>query len=97
MTDPPTANDFLTAHEAGKFKKVCPCRRRGVSVLGDIVDAIHQREVFPWQGEYIAESQLDPSHGMIQSTKGTSPSHATWWPYAAVNRAALFSVVRSES
>jgi hypothetical protein len=50
-SDPPTASDFLTAYEAGKFKKACPCRRR-VSVLGDIADAIHQRELFPWQGEY---------------------------------------------
>jgi hypothetical protein len=91
---PPAADDFVTHHEAGTYRKAPPCLRAGLSVFRTLDDAVHQRELFPALGEHIARGSLAAHHGKTKLTQGRQPSHTTWWPHVAVTRAAGFSVVR---
>ena len=93
--NPPTAEDFLSWHELGK--KVKPskvCQSCGVSMQPTREAAEHQRELYPWGGQYIAEGTLTPAHGLIKHTpSGQLPSHHTWWCYTGVARHEAFDVI----
>ena len=66
------------------------------SVFREIRDAVHQRQLLPKLGNWIAQATFLPEHGKTKLTEGWQPSHTTWWAYEGVNRASLFSVVREE-
>jgi hypothetical protein len=59
-------------------------------------DAVHQRQLLPKLGRFIAQAALVAEHGKTKLTKGTQPTHTTWWAYEGVNRHRLFSVVQEE-
>ncbi len=90
--DPPEDSDFLTHYETGRLPKADSCLRCGLSTFRDIRDAIHQRQLMPRLGRFIANGVLESQHGKTKLTKGQQPTHTTWWVYANVNRAELFSV-----
>ena len=94
--DPPQASDTASHWEAGKLPKAPACLRCGLSVFREIRDAVHQRQLLPKLGNWIAQATLLPEHGKTKLTEGRQPSHTTWWAYEGVNRASLFSVVREE-
>lgn len=90
---PPLAEDFKTHHEIGKMPKAPACLRAGLSVFRTRDDAIHQSKLHPFLGNKIASAELCPEHGKVKLTRGTMPSHTTWWPYLGVERAAPFHKV----
>lgn len=88
--NPPTADDFKSYSELGKAPSSPPCLRVGLSLLKSLDDAIHQTGLFPKIGKIIYSANLEPQDGKCKQTKGTLPSHATWWPFESVDRAPLF-------
>jgi hypothetical protein len=94
--EPPRAADFVTHFEAGKLPKADPCLRRGLSVFRELGDAVHQRRLLPKLGRLVAQGVLRAEHGKTKLTTGRQPTHTTWWSYAAVDRASLFSIVAEE-
>lgn len=94
--EPPTDEDFASHWETGKLPKAPPCLRCGLSVFRDVRDAVHQRQLIPKLGCWIAQATLKYHHGKTKLTEGVQPTHTTWWAYEKVNRASLFSVVREE-
>jgi hypothetical protein len=92
--DPPTEEDFQTPHEAGKLKRRPACLRCALSILRTRQDAVHQRQLFPFLGQYVAEGELNPSYGKTKLTPAKVPTHTTWWSYAGVNRRQLFTVLQ---
>jgi hypothetical protein len=91
----PAAEDFLTYHELGKkVSKKQKCEACGISLMASLEDAIHHRDVVPGIRRFIASGRLSPNHGRTLLTPmGNYPSHTTWWPFEAVDRAALFGLV----
>ena len=94
--DPPAASDFVTHFESGKMPKAPQCLRCGLSVFRDLRDAIHQRELFPKLGRYVARGRLLPQDGKTMLTTGRMPTHTTWWPFPEIQRAGPFSVRSGE-
>jgi hypothetical protein len=94
--EPPNDADFASHDETGKLPKAPACLRCGLSVFREIRDAIHQRQLIPKLGSLIAQATLQAEHGKTKPTKGTQPTHTTWWAYEGLNRASLFSVFREE-
>ena len=92
--DPPRAEDFVTHHEHGTRRKAPPCLRAGLSVFRTLDDVIHQRNLFPSLGVRVAKGALGARHGKTRLTPGKQPTHTTWWPYAEIERATGFSVVK---
>jgi hypothetical protein len=92
--DVPKDEDFQSHHETGRLRNAHPCLRCGLSVFRDIQDAIHQKQLFPKLGEWIARGALKAEHGMTKVTPTRLPTHTTWWPYSGVQRKSLFAVVR---
>ncbi len=91
-TIPPTIEDFTSHAERGTCLKAPQCLRVGLSVFQRALDAMHNAELFPRLGEHVAKATLAPSHGKTKATPSKDkPSHTTWWPYADIDRAALFS------
>lgn len=88
--DPPGVDELKSYAELGKLTKANPCRRVGLSLLRSLDDAIHQTELFPKHGKLIFRGDLNSSHGKTLPTKGTLPTHTTWWPYEGIDRAAPF-------
>ena len=95
--DPPVAKDFESHFESGKLLKAPPCLRCGLSVFRQFQDADHQRKLMPKLGSLVASAKLRSMHGKTKLTKGTQPTHTTWWVFDRVNRASLFSVNKEES
>ncbi len=94
--EPPKAEDLATHMETGRLPKAPACLRCGLSVFIEIRDAIHQRQLLPKLGSFVAKATLAAQHGKTRLTEGRQPSHTTWWAYEGVNRAGLFSVVDEE-
>lgn len=94
--DPPQAEDTASHRETGKLPRAPACLRCGLSVFRELRDAVHQRQLLPKLGNLIARAALLAEHGKTKMTRGTQPSHTTWWAYEGVNRASLFSVVIEE-
>lgn len=92
--NPVSAGDLLSHHESGKLPQADPCLRCGLSVFRVVEDAINQQRLLPKLGNRIAKALLLSDHGKACLTKGQQPTHTTWWPYAAVDRASLFAVVQ---
>lgn len=90
---PPSHLDFLTHRETGRLPEAPPCLRCGLSVFREFQDVVHQRQLMPRIGKFIAKGTLQAKDGRTKETKGL-PSHTTWWMYVQVNRATLFSVVQ---
>lgn len=90
---PVIKNDFRTAHERGAFKKGCQCLRRGLSCLQTIEDARHCTIALPHLGRIIVRGTVGPDHGSLLETKGSEPSHITWWVAKGVDPLPLFSFV----
>lgn len=88
--NPPYTDDFKSYAELGKAPYSPPCLRVGLSLLKNLDDAIHQIKLFPKTGKFVFNADLEPQHGKCKQTKGTLPSHTTWWPFEGVDRAALF-------
>ena len=88
--NPPGVDDFKSYAELGAAPKANPCKRVGLSLLKTLDDAIHQTELFPKHGKLIFRGDLNSSHGKTQLTKGTLPTHTTWWPFEGLDRAAPF-------
>lgn len=88
-----------TAKETGKFKNKNPCQRSGISVFPSLKDCELLKKILPphvsdkWK--FVASAKLTPSHGWVMLTKGTLPTHHTWWPSveAEPQRCSLFVVV----
>jgi len=72
------------------------CLRRGLSVFRELEDAIHQRRLLPKLGPFIARGDLAADSGKLKPTKGSQPTHTTWWVYQDVNRAARFAIEPDE-
>lgn len=89
--NPPTADSFKSYAELGAAPAANPCRRVGLSVLRTLDDAIHQTKLFPKHGRCVCRADLKPEHGKTLATKGTLPTHTTWWPFKAVDRVAPFA------
>lgn len=92
----PIAADFASHFESGRMPDAPKCLRCGLSVFQALGDAIHQRQLLPKLGRFIAQGTLDVEHGKIKLTPTRQPTHATWWPYRDVDRASLFLIVREE-
>lgn len=88
--NPPGVDDFKSYAELGKLPKADPCKRVGLSLLRKFDDAIHQTELFPKHGKLIFRGDLNSSHGKTLLTKGTLPTHTTWWPFEGIDRATPF-------
>ena len=95
LNNPPLPADFLSYRELGK--RVSPgkaCQACGLSVFVTREDAVHNRELFPSAGQFIAAGRLLPCHGKTMHTpSGTQPAHYTWWCYDGVARSTLFKVI----
>jgi hypothetical protein len=94
--DPPLAEDTASHQETGRLPHAPACLRCGLSVFREIRDAVHQRQLLPKLGGYVARATLLAEHGKTKLTKGVQPTHTTWWACDGVNRHGLFSVVREE-
>lgn len=92
--NPPSPDDMMSHHEAGRLLKAPACLRCGLSVFRLIDDAINQQRLLPRLGRRIARARLDATHGKTCVTPGQQPTHTTWWPSVGVDRAALFVVVQ---
>jgi hypothetical protein len=92
-SDPHTQGVFRTHHETGKLPKAPPCIRCGLSVFRSRQDAEHQYRAYPKLGRFIARASLPSTHGVTKLTEGRQPSHTTWWPFAGVDRAAIFAIL----
>jgi hypothetical protein len=92
---PPAAGDMASHHETGRLPKAPPCLRCGLSVFREVRDALHQRELLPKLGKFIAKGVLKPEHGKTKLTDGTQPTHTTWWAYEGMQRESIF-IVREE-
>lgn len=88
----PSGTDFLTHYELGKMKNACQCLRRGLSVMRNAKDAMHQRNILPFLGEYISIGNLSDEDGMLALTNGKVPTHSTWWPYENIIRHMKFKL-----
>jgi len=82
--------------ETGKLPTAPACLRCGLSVFREMRDAVHQRQLLPKLGRFIAQATLVAEHGKTKRTTGSQPTHTTWWAYEGVNRYRLFSVVQEE-
>lgn len=91
--DPPVTKDLQTHHETGRLPRADPCLRCGLSVFRNLRDALHQRQLLPKLGKFVARGTLAAGHGKSALTPGTQPTHTTWWPYIEVSRHTLFVVV----
>lgn len=89
----PTADSFKSYAELGLATAAHPCKRLGLSVLRTLDDAIHQTRLFPKHGRYVCRADLAPEHGKTLATRGTLPTHTTWWPFLSVDRVAPFAHV----
>lgn len=88
----PDAAEFKTAFQNGKFKKVCPCLRRGLSVLESLQAALHHTSLFP-KRKIIILALVDQQHGKAKSTPSkTQPKHWTWWPPEGLDPISVFKV-----
>lgn len=92
-SDPPGPDDFLSHHEAGLLPKADACLRCGLSVFRVRTDGVHQRNLYPRLGEFLAEGSLTPADGQTRLTAGRMPTHTTWWVYDGVDRVHPFSNV----
>lgn len=92
--NPPTALDFRTTAEEGKFRNhPDQCQRRGMSVYQDLADAQLILQLYPQLGRFIAAGSLTPHHGRIRLTAGRVASHTTWWPCKNISRENGFAVI----
>jgi hypothetical protein len=91
--NPATADSFKSYAELGLAPTAPACKRVGLSVLRSFEDAIHQTKLFPKHGRCICRAELTPEHGKTLATKGTLPTHTTWWPFKSVDRVAPFAHV----
>lgn len=92
-SDPPTADDFVSALERNWFVGKPDCERASLS-CGITLEYIQQlRESVPRLRQMlIVESQLDASHGKIKPT-GKPGHHSMWLLAVALQRApTLFRV-----
>ena len=94
--EPPTDQDLASHFETGKLPKAPACLRCGLSIFREYHEAVHQRQLMPKLGDLIARATLQSEHGKVKLTRGTQPTHTTWWSFHGVNRASLFSVIREE-
>ena len=92
----PQPEDFASHRETGRLLKAPACLRCGLSVFREIRDAVHQRQLIPKLGNFIAQARLQTEHGKTKLTVGKQPTHTTWWTYEGVPRASLFSVLSEE-
>ena len=88
--------DAATHRETGRLPKATACLRCGLSVFSELRDVLHQRELFPKLGDFIAIANLAKKDGKMKLTQGRFPSHLTWWPYLEVDRVRLFTLVIEE-
>jgi hypothetical protein len=87
----PDPNEFRSSYESNLFKNVCPCRRRGLSILSSLEAAEHHQELFK-DRKVIVTANLLPEHGVVKATPTRDqPNHYTWWPPNGLNRLAPFS------
>lgn len=96
-SDPPGADDFLNHYETGKLPKADACMRCGLSVFRAKDDGIHQRNLYPKLGEYLAEGELKPTDGQTRLTKGARPTHTTRWVCEGIDPAKPFVKVEKVS
>jgi len=90
--NPPDSDEFKTYAELGRLPNADLCKRSGLSVFRTREDADHQTRLFPKHGTLIFQGELTAEHGKTQATKGTLPSHTTWWPCEGLDRATLFTL-----
>jgi hypothetical protein len=89
-SDPPTVDDFLSHAELGLARTGPACKRCGLSVFRVRDDGIHMHNLYPNIGSYLAEGELQATHGQTQLTKGALPTHTTWWVCVGIDRAKPF-------
>lgn len=94
--DPPIADDLASHFETGKLPNAPPCLRCGLSVFREVRDAVHQKQLLPKLGRWIAKGTLKSDHGKTKLTTGKQPTHTTWWAYEGISRETLFAVVGEE-
>lgn len=92
-SSPPTAGDFLTHAQKGIAQNADPCRRTGISVFATYETAIHQQQLCPRLGKFIAKGQLTPDHGCISPPSPTG--HMDWWAFASAVNPEEFTVVEN--
>jgi hypothetical protein len=59
-TNPPTAGDFRSYFDLGLRPRADACRRRGLSLLRDLDEAIRSARLYPGLGNFIASAHLHP-------------------------------------
>ncbi len=92
--NPPTADDFRSQAELGRAVGGDECLRAGLSTLRDLNEANHLVQLNSRLGSVIYKGDLIAAHGKSKLTSSRkSPSHTTWWPFADIDRAGLFSMV----
>lgn len=88
-------SDFKTHAELGLAKTAKgdqACTRFGLSVFPSKAHCEHMLEVFPQNGNYVAEGKLATNHGQIADTPSKRfPAHKTWWPFEGVQRTSMFA------
>ena len=96
-SSPPSSDDFKSYLEQGKAPNACRCQRAGISVFRDFHDATHHASHFPRSGGLVSKCELKPEHGKMKPTPSskTGPSHTTWWPVEGLERASIFSLVKT--
>ena len=93
--NPPQAEDFLSTWEEfpGRFPEPT-IKNSGVSVYTDPQDIERlKKRVRQLKGRKTAEGELNPMHGLIQSTEGKEKSHHTWWIPIGAEPWLVFKVV----
>ncbi|MFH0899723.1 MAG: hypothetical protein V2A73_03755 [Pseudomonadota bacterium] len=90
--NPIVAADFMSHAEMGTARNANPCLRVGLSVFRTREQALHRWRLSQYLGSSIAAGELAAEHGKLKLTSKES-GHITWWPYANVDRAALFTAV----
>lgn len=93
--NPPSDADFRSqrAEKPKNQFNVPECQARGLSVFGDLSDAIRQQKLPHFRGSKVCEVTLGSGAGRIQKTGRRS--HFTWWPLADFNILAVCQLVDS--
>ena len=92
---PPAPQDMETAEEQDRLHHAEPCLRRALSVFRSYEDAQHQVLLFRgWQRRYVVHATLMAQHGRTLTTRGSQPTHTSWWPserLTLADRCSLFT------
>lgn len=94
QSNPPSADDFRTAHANGRYINACPCERMSNSVMASEKDARHLIKAHPMRYKHVSRGNVLPNHGVWRSSPSrTHASHHSLWLYDGVVMHSIFTEV----